>query len=64
MLALTLIAKDSVEEHIVATALERNAWFDAFVSSAIAAGTKVHRPSAEERKLLLRMAAAEGDHDG
>lgn len=66
VLALTLIAKDTVEEHIVATALERNAWFDAFVSSAIAAGTKVHRPSAEERKLLLRLAAAaeEGDQDG
>lgn len=59
VLALTLIAKDSVEEHIVATALERNQWFDSFVSSAIAAGTKVHRPSAEERKLLVRLAAAQ-----
>lgn len=59
VLAVTLIAKDTVEEDIVATALERNAWFDAFVSSALASGTSVHRPSAAERQLMLRLAASQ-----
>lgn len=54
--ALTLLAKDTVEEAIAAMALERNAWFDSFVSSALAAGTKLRRPSAEERQLMLRAA--------
>ena len=59
VLAITLIGKDTVEESIVASAMERNQWFDAFINSSLAAGTKVHRPSAEERKLLMRMAQAE-----
>lgn len=66
VLALTLLAKDTVEEDIAALALERNAWFDSFTSSALAAGTKLRRPSAELRQRLLSAAnitpTTEEDH--
>lgn len=57
VLAHTLIARDSIEESMAHVMMERNAWFDSFVHKAIAGGDNLHRPTAEERRLLLRLAA-------
>jgi len=59
VLAHSLIAKGTVEEKMAQILLERNSWFDSFVARAIAGGEMINRPTAEERRLLLRMAGAE-----
>jgi SNF2 family DNA or RNA helicase len=64
VLAHTLIARDTIEESMVQIMLERNAWFDTFVRTTTAGGTSLHKPSAEERRLLLRLAQEEGTTHG
>jgi len=53
VLALTLISRGTVEEALAQVAMERNAWFDTFVSATEAAGVSVQRPTAELRRSLM-----------
>jgi superfamily II DNA or RNA helicase len=53
--AMSYIMKDTIEEPLAEITLQRNEWFDSFVAKALAAGTKAHRPTAAERRLLMRM---------
>jgi SNF2 family DNA or RNA helicase len=57
VLARSMIAKDTIEEGIAAKVLDRNEWFDTFHEAGLAAGTiNPYRPTAEERRLLMRIA--------
>lgn len=59
----SLIVRDSIEEGIARKMMTRNQWWDSFIESHLAGGDREYRPTARERKLLMRIAENKTQED-